>query len=510
MAEKAEEKENIMNLKARFGAAALLSVLLLGSAVSCADSTGTTEQNTSADTAVQTGSADTAAPDDPYAARMKVSAGLPADLDFGGAHLRSMVNENNGNIMESDIYIDQATGEIVDDALYNRRVYVEELLNVVIDPSEVFSYTDASTNIRKAVNAGDDAYDLYLEHMIQAGSDTLEGLFRNWYDIPHMDFTHPWYPQDSIKSITMDDTMYLLLSDVMLSSFHNTYCYYFNRNIAADYDLPDIYDIVRDGTWTLDKVSELTKGVYRDVNGNSTHDEADQYGYATSVDSNVVTYFWAFDVPLLDLSSGKPELAANNERAVNTVIKLEDFFYNHESTYIAPLWTDFINMFVAEQVLFIPRCVGETQTFFREMDNYGMLPFPKYDEAQDGYYTMLDGCSPMIAVPKTAQNVDMIGAVMEAMGEYSYKYVVPAYYDMTLKVKGTRDENSIEMLDITFAGRVVDFAFVYDNWKGYAFALQDVLKKDKVQDFASYYKKNEKRAASHFEKVYEQFLEGGE
>ncbi len=498
-----------MNMKSRFGAAALLSVLLLGAVVSCGDSTATTADTTDAVTGSVT-EAVTADPDDPYAARMSASAGLPEGLDFGGAHLRSMVNDTNDNVMSNDIYIDSASGEVVDDALYNRRVYVEELLNVVIDPSEIMEYTAASSAIRKSVNAGDDAYDLYLEHMIQAGIDTLEGLFRNWYDIPHMDFTNPWYPQDSIKSITMDGTMYLLLSDIMLSSFHNTYCYYFNRDIAADYDIPDVYEIVRSGAWTLDKVAELSKGVYKDVNGDGKQDAGDQYGYATSIDSNVVTYFWAFDVPLVDVSSGKPELVANNERAVNTVSMLDNFFFKNENTFIADVWTDFIEMFASEQVLFIPRCIGETQTYFREMENYGILPFPKYDETQDSYYTMLDGCSPLIAVPKTAENIEMIGAVMEAMGEYSYKYVVPAYYDITLKVKGTRDENSIEMLDLTFAGRVVDFAFVYDNWKGYAFALPNILKKNGSQEFASYYQKNEKKAASHFEKVYEQFQEHGE
>ena len=240
-----------MNFKTRFGAAALLTALLLGTAVACGDTSDTSSDTANVGTNDVT-AAETADPNDPYAARMSASAELPAGLDFGGAHLRSMVNENNGNIMESDIYMDTATGEIVDDALYNRRVHVEELLNVVIDASEVYDYVQASSNIRKSVSAGDDAYDLYLEHMIQAGSDTLEGLFRNWYDIPYMNFTHPWYPQDSIKSITLDDTMYLLLSDIMLSSFHNTYCYYFNRDIAADYALPDIYDIVRNGQWTIE------------------------------------------------------------------------------------------------------------------------------------------------------------------------------------------------------------------------------------------------------------------
>lgn len=500
-----------MKTQSRFAAAALLAAVLLASASACTEADNPpsgmdTDSVTSADTA------ETAVdPDDPYAARMQVSADLPEGLDFGGAHLRTLVNQpGDSNIMYKDIYVEASNGEIVDDAVYNRQIYVEDLLNIVIDPSTAVSSSEASSLIRRSVNSGDDAYDLYLEHMIQAGIDTLTGIFRNWYDIPYIDFSNPWYPQASLKSITMDGTMYLLLSDIMLSSFYNTYCYYYNKDIAANYDLPDLYEIVRSGKWTIDQVSALSKDVYKDLNGDGQRDDNDQYGYATSIDSNVVTYFWSFDVPLVDVSSGQPVLAANNERAVNTVSKLRDFFYGSGSTYIANLYTDFINMFVNGQVLFIPRNIGETQTYFREMDNYGILPFPKYDEAQDAYYTMLDGCAPLIAVPKTAENIQMIGAAMEAMGEYSYKYVVPAYYDTTLKVKGTRDENSIEMLDITYNGRIVDFAFVYDNWNGYAFALQDLLKKNSTEEYASYYQKKEKKATSHFEKVYEQFLEGGQ
>lgn len=482
----------------------ILVSLILASVVACGDNDGSASVT---DSTAPSLDSETAVLDDPFADRMNASANLPEGLDFGGAHLRSMVNDTNNNIMTNDIYVEDYDGEIVNDALYDRRIYVEELLNVVIDPSEVYDSGKASTVITKAVNAGDDAYDLYVEHMIQAGSDTLKGLFRNWYDIPNMNFSHPWYPQDSIQSLTMADTMYLLLSDVMLSSLHNTYCYYFNRDIAAAYDLPDVYEIVRSGSWTLDKVSELTRGVYKDLNGNGKHDEEDQYGYAAAVGSDVVTYFWSFRVPLVDVSSGEPVIVANNERAIHTVEMLDAFIFQNENS----LFTyNYVSMFNAGQVLFIPRCIGETLTYFREMENYGLLPFPKYDEAQDGYYTMLDGCSPLLAVPQTAQHVDMIGAVLEAMGEYSYKYVVPAYYDVALKVKGTRDENSIEMLDITFNGRIVDFAFVYDSFKGYAFALQDILSSNGSKGFASYYEKKEKSVIKHFASVYEKFMEGNE
>ncbi|MBQ7299832.1 MAG: hypothetical protein IJW77_08330, partial [Clostridia bacterium] len=97
-----------MKTTTRFGAAALLTVLLLTTAASCGDAADTTNDTTDAATDAVT-EAENADPDDPYAARMNVSAELPEGLDFGGAHLRSIVNDTNDNVMANDIYIDQAT-----------------------------------------------------------------------------------------------------------------------------------------------------------------------------------------------------------------------------------------------------------------------------------------------------------------------------------------------------------------------------------------------------------------
>ncbi|MBP3918774.1 MAG: hypothetical protein J6I50_06345 [Clostridia bacterium] len=506
-------KTSIKQKKTAIFAFLLAAATVAGTMTACADSAKDGAKDGTDTGAVKTNPAqteETADINDPYSDRMNISANLPDGLDFGGAHLRSMVNDTNAGVMTNDIYTEAQTGDVVDDALYDRRVYVEELLNVVIDPSVIMPPDDASPAMRRSVNAGEDAYDVFLQHMIIGGGDVLEGIFLNWYDIPHMNFKNPWYPQTTIESLTIDNVMYTLMSDVMISSIHNTYCYFYNKDIAANNDLPDLYDIVSSGDWTFDQLTKLTKDIYKDLNGNGVQDMDDQYGYATSIDSNVAVYLWSFDVDMVTPSSNGVEITANNERMVNTVEKLRDFFYNSGETFVADVWTDFINMFVAEKVLFIPRNIGETQTFFREMDNYGLLPFPKYDTAQEQYYTMLDGCAPLMSIPKTARNTEMIGAVLEAMGEYSYKYVVPAYYDVALKVKGTRDEKSIEMLDIITAGRVVDFGFVFDNWKGFSFCLSELLAKNNHADFSSYYAKREKSVIKHYTQVYETFLEGNE
>ena len=487
----------------------LLSLLALNAAACGAEASPAEEKEAGSDAPVS--EAVTEEEYNPYAERLKVSAGLPEGLDFGGMSFRTDVNEgDNGNPIPKDIYMENQTGDVVDDTIYARNMHVEELLNVRIEPSVVLSTGDAANYVRKAVSAGDDILDVHLSHMINTGGVALNGIFLNWYDVPYVDFKHEWYPQYSIKELTINDVMFLTMSDIMISSIHNTYCMYFNKDLAEDYDIGDVYSVVKDGKWTLDKMIELSKPLYKDLNGDGTQDVADQYGYATSIGSNVVTFFWSFRVPLIEASADGVKLVANNPKAVDTVSRLRDYFYSSGTVFITDVWTDFPKMFNAGQVLFIPRCVGETQTLFRETENYGIIPFPKYDEAQDAYYTMLDGCSPVMAVPKTASNLEMIGAVMEAMGEYSYKYLYPAYYDVALKVKGTRDETSIEMLDLIMEGRLVDFAFVYDNFKGFSFTLQDLLKKNATQDFASYYAKKEKSVQKHYDSVLKAFLEAND
>ena len=82
------------------------------------------------------------------------------------------------------------------------------------------------------------------------------------------------------------------------------------------------------------------------------------------------------------------------------------------------------------------------------MDWFIILPIPKYDEAQDGYGVMFEAGSRISVIPTTITKPDMVGAVLEAMNFYSLKNVVPAYYEVSLKQKYARDEESIRMLDL--------------------------------------------------------------
>ena len=137
-------------------------------------------------------------------------------------------------------------------------------------------------------------------------------------------------------------------------------------------------------------------------------------------------------------------------------------------------------------------------------DEIGFLPYPKWDEAQKEYHTLVDGSHQALAVPTTVGDPDMVGAVTEVLNAESWKTVVPAYYDVALKVKATRDLESVEMIDLVVNSRKFDFGYIYDGWSGPSFILSGLVQ-GKNSDFESTYASKEKAILNHYDTVIEFF-----
>ena len=114
-------------------------------------------------------------------------------------------------------------------------------------------------------------------------------------------------------------------------------------------------------------------------------------------------------------------------------------------------------MFIAGQGLFIDMPVFYLETL-RAMDtDFGLIPYPKYDEAQTEYYSRIEGCEQTCIPVTNVKDLEMTGVVLEAMASDSAQNLVPAFYETLLKSKHTRDNESEDMLEIVFGNRVFDW-----------------------------------------------------
>ncbi|MBQ4573743.1 MAG: hypothetical protein IJA85_00965 [Clostridia bacterium] len=74
-------------------------------------------------------------------------------------------------------------------------------------------------------------------------------------------------------------------------------------------------------------------------------------------------------------------------------------------------------------------------------DEYGLLPFPKYDEKQDRYYSYVSQWYPTLGVPGTIENPNRAVNILNAMG-YNSSELTDVYVNTIISEKASRDEGS--------------------------------------------------------------------
>ena len=97
----------------------------------------------------------------------------------------------------------------------------------------------------------------------------------------------------------------------------------------------------------------------------------------------------------------------------------------------------------ADQMLFYVERIVVTEKLRAVESDFGILPVPKFDENQKNYgHSVSIHNSGILTVPLNAVELEMTGILLEALAAESRYVVIPAYYDIVLKDKYTRDVES--------------------------------------------------------------------
>ncbi len=434
--------------------------------------------------------------------------------DFGGKTFDILTAGNWANDWTEifEFTAEEENGEPINDAVYARNMAIEERFNVdIVEINHMGSTGGGGTGagakfIEKSVMASDCAYDASL-----MGAYDVSTLAYNNYlmdlasEVPHVDLTKPWWDQKANLDLAMRDKMYYTTGDISTIDNDCTFCILFNKSLINKYDLENPYQLVHDGKWTIDKFIEMASTLSQDINGDSKFDENDLYGLCVWQDSMMGMVNAAGGKFAAVNAAGELELTLNTERNQTMFAKWIELANNHNVAYSLYHSGDNIEtMFANDQVMFYTRylCIIKK---YRNMDtDFGLMPYPKYDEAQTEYFHTVApyGCS-FMCVPAVVEDVDMTGRVLEAMACESMYTVTPAYYDITLEGKTLRDDESSEILDIILGSRVFDLGQFYQIG-GYNEEIMN-LYRNKKTDFVSMVEKREKTAIKKLADINEAF-----
>ncbi len=480
----------------------ICAAMLLGVLASCGGEPAVTDTTDAA-----SGETTPAETEPQEVGRDAVHADLPDGLNFGGETITVLTRSAEKYLAE--FQMETADGDIVNDALYERNIYVQEKLGleleIVARDGAWGQHTAFMSNVRQEVMAGDNTYDLISFYAYCNPMLSIDGVYMNLYDVENLDLTKPYWHQNMVENTAIYGKLYTVTGDIVLSAISDRTGMYFNKAKAEEY-LPDLnlYEVVESGKWTHEYFGNLVKDVYNDVNGDTVKDENDFYGW----DANSALDSWPSGAGLTYTktgSDGRIEWDYLNERNTNII---ETFYVLCQEKGVFFIDKADSKRFLNGKNLFYGGSLGASANFRDMADDYGILPMPKYDEDQEMYMSGIGDNYSQIGVPITCEKTEKVGAFLELMAEQSYKYVTPAYFETALKVKYMRDDEASRMLDLIIEGAYYDFGVTYTSVLGNpVYTTRQSMYHISGKNFATLYAEKESELKTSLDELMSKFGE---
>ena len=397
--------------------------------------------------------------------------------DFGGYEFKVLRPTNHAGRGEDEVSPEEEIGDPINDAVYKRTKLAEEHLKVKVKSITSGETDDAKImkHIKNSVAAGMMEFDAIVDCNFVQRRLLQEGMLANLYGVPNIDLGKPWWDQRQIENMSFENKkLYYISGDINYYDKYGIFLIYFNKKLLSESGIDYPYESVRQGKWTFDKFTELAKGFTKDTNGDGRLDEDDQWGVAIGA-SAVPEFLVGFGEKIISLDDGGiPYLRTTEMNHINAVEKLGAFFSDANSVLMAErkkqfnkiingdAYNNILQRFKDGRVLMYTSSIAQIPALRDMNDDFGLLPYPKRDEAQKEYYHFTSWYwATSYSIPTTNDNLERTGAILETMAAYSVDTITPAVIDVSLKSKFARDEESAEMLALIFNAKSYEISYEY-------------------------------------------------
>lgn len=363
-----------------------------------------------------------------------------------------------------------ATGnetDSVSQSAFRRNERLETMFNVSI---EQVGDEDSDDNFTIDMMSQMVHYDiafLYRDYMPKA---IVSHYFYDIMELPYIDFRQPYYTANTIESMKISGKLFHMCSDFSLVDKSRISTLFYNRSLATDFGLSDIFTDVRNGEWTFEKFASNVKLVSFDMNSDEKMDyENDRFGLTIGSKDECISFWSGMGAKFVATDeSGAYELQYGSQLSLQAVQKCQEIFTNTDY-FFASTETDNYEgagkAFNAGRSLYYSAILSSLPSIAGEVEfAYTVLPYPKYDETQANYVSNNNNryCA-TFGVPVCALDPDFSAFMIEALSWQSTETTLKSYYDVNCKIRNSYDPDCSDMLDVLFDSLSFDFAFLYDD-----------------------------------------------
>ncbi len=308
---------------------------------------------------------------------------------------------------------------------------------------------------------------------------------------PYIDLTHPGWQSQANDALSICGTYYTVSGMFSTRGFESVGCMYFNKDLLGtlpafptvegdnetrDKQFASLYELAKEGNnakggWTFPKMLSYVSQYYVDDDGKAGKTEGDTFGYTYSINNAYATHLACGIHYVEQDENGIPKVVANTEQVLDVLewlranIQQKDFAWGGADAYPG---------FRGGKVVFANGEVGNLSGHSAvENFNFGVLPMPKFNDAQENYCGFAHAWSTLLAaIPACAKDTEFSSFCLQLITEMGYTpwadgitTLYDAYVTDSLIGRYAPSDYDIEMLQIVLPSLVYDMSDFYYGWR---------------------------------------------
>ena len=327
---------------------------------------------------------------------------------------------------------DAKFGAKIQNAVLDRNEFIESTYGVKVNwinatDSNMHDALEAAT-LAKNIN-----YDLAAPRMMNAQAIVAGGYVYDLANREFIDFRNSYYNEDSVKTYTAHNHTFFVTGGFSILDKESAYVLLFNKNLLGDGSqkaTDDLYDLVKNGKWTYDKLVAYAEAAYKD-NGDGIKNDTDIFG--AFIGTGLYRFYDYFGIYQAGVNetTGQWEITfKNDEDKIDDIIDVikETIDYDWFLNFAAGGWGSIHSVFKENRTLFYSQHLNSS--YLSDYVDMGIVPFPMLNEEQGRYRVP---CSTQMSVamciPKITQDRNMSDYFMDVLFWTGEEYTMKAYLE---------------------------------------------------------------------------------
>lgn len=381
------------------------------------------------------------------------------DVDLGGYNF--VIAEACYYTSEDRPNMEAGASELSDEILARNKA-IEEKFHCKIsyeyyDPTSFFDETYT------LIMSGEKVADIMDVTLFTYGKLMVGDYLYDLSTLPHVDFTKEHWLDLYNETAVLHTGERYGASAMFANPYTHGFGVYFNKRLLEELNLENPYDLVAANNWNWDTFGQMLSKGMKDVDSDGVFGNNDIYSITGGLDGGFTAMYLANELNMFRIDAdGRVQYAMTDDNVIPTLTTLKNMFSTPGTYYYGGGDSELCtNMFINGQVTFYFNLTTRGQALRNMNDDFGLVPIPMGPDASQ-YYSPIDHNTPIVCVPRSIDNPEATGLILEALAATSYgeydtwqKEVTSLYH---------RDTESAQMLnEYILPNLVTDPVFMYSR-----------------------------------------------